>query len=251
MSNIKKAAIEKFMGPIAEDHLDLKVSLFVVSSKNKRLKKLNLENLAPEERSKKLHQWGQEHRFVLVIEKGDMVFAHTHNKHAEQLQGIEGLSLNGKNVAVKALTDEEAGRLSKVGEAFEENVLEEVEEEKEEGKVEEKRKAESHLTRTPVRQYFAEKQLVSDEMYSHHLIESLVRNNLGKIIIRTLQQFNEARREEEKRRAADEKYFGIKRNEIKKEILKDEIKKEEVERQENKGRVIAADGSRRGRSSKR
>src|SRR5262245_17108886 len=134
MGEIKKAAIEQFMGPIAEDQFNVKVSLFVVSTKNQRLKQINLDHLSPDERAAKLHKWGKDHRYVAVIEMGDMIFAHTHAKHAEQLQQIEDLSLDGKKITVKALTDEDAARLSAVGEAFEEHAqqgIESVEEEEE------------------------------------------------------------------------------------------------------------------------
>jgi exosome complex RNA-binding protein Csl4 len=225
---IKRAAVEKFLGPIAEDQMQIKVSLFVVSSKNHRLKKLSLENLTHEERAAKLHKWGQQDRFVAVIEMGDMVFANVHAKHAEQLQRSEDLTLNGKRVIVKALTDEEAAQLSAVGEAIESYALQKSEEEK---------SSISIGTLLP-RQDLSTDRLISGQMQTHHLIGQIIKNHLDTIIINCLRKYNEAQREMQKRKEADDKYFDIKRNEIKKDILREEIKQGDIKDQEQKQRII-------------
>lgn len=225
---IKRA--DKFLGLIAEETMPIKVSLFVVSSKNQRLKKVDLENLTSEERAAKLHKWGQQDRFVAVIEMGGMVFANVHEKHAEQLKLVEDLSLNGKKITVKALTDEEAARLSAMGETFEEDALEEQEEKEE--------TSSEFITSSLPRQYFSSKQLISDQMQSNHLIERMIKNRLGAIIIDCMQKYNEAQREMRKQKEADDKYFDIIRTEIKKGILKEETKRNEIKDQEQKQEII-------------
>lgn len=236
---IKRQAVEKFLGPIAEDQMQIKVSLFVTSSKNQRLKKLNLERLTPEERAAKLHKWGQQHRFVAVVEMGDMVFANVHEKHAKQLRGLEDLTLNGKKVTVRDLTNEEADQLAAVGEAFEEYALQESEKEKKEEK-----EGSSFNGRSMPREYLSKNRLISDQMHSNHLIGLMAKNRIGTIILNCMQKFNEAQREEKKQKEADDKYFDTKKSEIKKGVLREEIKQGEIKSQEQKQTIIEEDSQR-------
>lgn len=239
MVGIKKTALEKFMGPIAEGRLDVKVSLFVVSSKNQRLKKLNLDKLSLEERAAKLEKWGRENRFVAVIQIGDQMFAHAHAQYAKHWQDAGNLTLDGKSVTVKSLSDEESEQLSAVGQAFDDHLLKEDE-------------GEQHLEHveggsgigdfTPSRrQYFAVKGLVSDQTHSSLLIELMVKRNMSQIITRCMEQYSEAKREERKQQEADDKHFDIIRSEIKKDIQKSEIKQEEIQRQDKAHRIVGED----------
>lgn len=245
MVEINKAVIEQFMGPIAEDQFKVKVSLFVVSKKNQNFKKIDLENLTPEQRAAKLHKWAQEHRFVAVIEMGDMIFAHAHGKHVERLEGIEQLSLNGKKVTVKALTDQDAERLSAVGEAFEEHVVQNLEEKS----VEKKEKFDkedvddSSTGRHPIaREYLAKNRLVSDQLQMHFLLDQMVKNKLGKIITNCIQQYNEARRQEQKQQEAEYQHTEIIRSEVKKGVLRNELKNAEIGKKEIQEEIIIEDG---------
>src|SRR5436309_488931 len=99
---IDKTVLEKIMGPIAAGEQEVKVSLFIASKKDPRLKKLDLDpSLSPAQRAEKLRKWAQDHRFVAVIEMGDKVFAHAHAKYAEQLKNQQDLAIDGKKVSVK------------------------------------------------------------------------------------------------------------------------------------------------------
>lgn len=222
---IDRVDFEKIMGnSLTGNDSEMKISLFIVSKKDPRLKKLELGKLNREQRAEKLHKWAQDYRFVAVIEMGDTIFAHTHAKFAEQL-GQKEISIEGKKVTVKSLSDEEANQLSIVGQTFEEYVLKESEEEKTEGKDSSK----EHMSafRSTIRQYFAENRLVSDQMWMKHVIARM-ENIPGQIILECLRRIDEARREQEKQKAADEKYFDIKKQDIKKTILKEEVTKESI-----------------------
>lgn len=213
---LDKGVLEKMMGPMAEGEVN--VSLFVVSAKHPRLKKLDLDpHLSPEKRAEKLHKWAQQHRFVAVIEIGDQMFAHTHANYADKLQGIEELSIGGKKVTIKALTDEEAEQLSSVGEAFEQYVLDEAKEE------EKPAEASDVQIRSEARQFLATQKLVSDQMHMNFVIASM-QNVPGKVILDCLRLFSEARREAEKQKKEDQRRADIKEEVIRKDILKREIK---------------------------
>lgn len=225
---IDKNVIEKIIGPMAVTEGEINVSLFIVSAKQPRLKKLNLDpQLSPEKRAEKLHKWAQQHRFVAVIEIGDQMFAHANADHAEKLQGIQDLSINGKKVTVKALTDEESEQLSAFGEAFEQYVLDEA-------------AAENKPTEAPdvqirfaARQFLASQKLVSDEMQMNYVIAAM-KNIPGQVILNCLQKMSEARREADKQKKEDDRRYDIKEQQIKKDILKREITKGEVNAQESK-----------------
>jgi len=234
---INKAAIREFMEFIGKEEQSV-VSLFVVSSKNHRLKKLDLAHFTPEKRAEKLHQWGQEQRFVAIIEMGDMVFAYASVEQAKQLQLQEALSLNGKRVTVKALTEEESKQLSIVGETL----FEEYRSEKNSQNIKEKERASFEIVDAQ-RQNLPSKVSVSDRIQMHTLINLIVKNHLSTIITNSWQKYMEAQREWRKQKEADDQSFDIKRNEIKKEILKSEIKQEEINRQEQKRRVLRQETS--------
>lgn len=232
MVKINRESVENFLGPLAEDGFDVKVSLFVVSPKNQRLKMLNLKDLSPEEREKKLSKWSKEDRFVAVIEIGDRVFAHMHKKHALILQDQKDLSLNGKKIELRSLTDKESLHLNAVGLAFEKHLLGKDEEQKKEAE-------EAGLFRP---EYFASRRLLSDWMQPHHfLIGQMVKNKLGKIILNAIRQFSESNRELEKQRDQDEKKLEIVKAEIKKEILRSEITAGEIRQQEQNQKTLKTD----------
>ena len=177
--------LEKIMGIVGVREEVVQARLFVVSSKDRGIKKLDLAGLTPKARADKLHKWGKDDRFVAVIETGDQLFVHAHAKHAVRLQGIEELSIDGKKATVKALTDEEAEQLSAVGQAFEEYVLEEEKGAKatpDTGSVRE------------IRQFFAPQKLISDTMQRNFVIMSMQITN-GQVVLNCLHQMSKAQRE--------------------------------------------------------
>jgi hypothetical protein len=228
---VSKISFEKVVGPFEGDQ-GITVSMFVVSKKNPGLKKLNLEGLNSDQRAAKLHRWGQEHRFVAVIEMGDKVFAHTHVKYAEQL-GKNDLSIDGKKVSIKALTDEEADKLSLT---FKSHLLEESEESQKEETTPESIDGRS----SPVRQFLATNLLISDNMHKDHLIAK-INLSTSQIILDCLRQIAEARREQEKQKAEEEKYFRIKEQEIQRAETRSVITKEDVASQETKRAILVKD----------
>lgn len=235
---INKEMMIKIMGPIAESE-DLKVSLFIVSKKDPRLKKLNLDpTLAPEKRAAKLRQWAEEQRFVAVIEMGDKVFAHANEKFAQQLEKQQDLSIEGKKVAVKTLTDDESEKLSLLGENFEDYLLTEVDES--EAKEEGKHKEVSAFvdSRYQLREYLALNRLISDKIYMDHVIARM-ENVPGEVILNCLKRFEEARREDQRQKEADEKHHRIKDQEIQKSILKEEIKQGEIKNTQKKHETLS------------
>ena len=201
-----------------------KVSLFVYS---KGLKKIDLDHLSPVDRRAKLQNLAKDSRFVAVVEKGDTLFAFASTKLAEQLQGQQDLSIDGKRVSVKGLSDSEYDRLSEVGRAIESyielNPHHEVQEEHREGK---SRNSEAHLL-TSYQTKFHLKNLTTFDKVILNLIKSD-----HKIIMSMLNKWNEASKEEAKKTKEDnlkkrEASQDLLKREIYRGILKEEIKKEE------------------------
>lgn len=228
MKSIEKSAIDKFILPLEGQGAVGTISLFMVSTKDSSLKKLNLDKLSLEERREQLKAWGRENRFVLVIEKGDQLFAHVHNQYVQDLQRCEALSLGGRKVTVKALSDEEAAELSAIGEACEDLIAEEEEEKKEE-KVE---RQNIYNYSSVYQRVFGKGAQVSTP--THFLVGQLVKHHLSQILIDCMKRFEEARRELEKQKEASDKKSEILKEEIKKEVFRGEVKKEEISRIELK-----------------
>ncbi|WP_068468262.1 hypothetical protein [Candidatus Protochlamydia phocaeensis] len=227
-----------------QDKSDVKVSLFVISKKSPTLKLLNLEGLSPEKRLEKLRKVAQDNRFVAVVEKGDVLYAHVSPQFAERLSTAQDLSINGKKVAVKALSESEYERLAVVGETFEDYIRLNPEE----GLQEEKNRQEDsrdrrNSGRSYVRQYFAKENLLSDVLKMDLMILQM-RNIPEKIKLAFLQKMNEMQREidrrkrEEAAKNADKKY-DILQTDLRKRIVKEEVIKEEVKHQNTKLEQVA------------
>lgn len=227
MIEIKKATIENFITPIEGTGEIRKITLFLVSGKNPRLKKINLDHLSSEDRRAKLKSWGQEYRFVLVIEKGDMVFAHAHQKYAELLQKSDGLSLEGRKVTVKALSDEQAERVSAIGQTL----GGQIDEGKGENTKDELKTTHQSQFFSP-QQVFAKSHLVRDKLLTHFLLKQMVKRNLGQLVFDCMKRYQEARKELKEKQESEEKFSNIKRSELKKEIARSEIKNREISRKE-------------------
>lgn len=243
MAEIKKEDLRRVFGAYEPERFQqAQVSLFIISSKYPRLKKLDLDGLSSEKRAEKLQKWGNEHRFVAVIQIGDQVFAHASAKFAEQLEKQKDLTIDGKNVSIKTLTDEESDLLAAVGEAYESHVL--IPEEKKESDSKNVSQGPSkNSTTTANRQYYALRNLVSDETLANHWILRIAKIP-GQIILTALQRMNEARREDDKIAEKQEQHQEILRQAIKKDILSGEIKTGEIKNQELKKSEIGKDSKR-------
>lgn len=229
--NKKCIDVEKFVAPLEVGGDVGKVSLFLISSKNSRLKKMNLEGLTPAARSEKLKAWGKEHRFVLVIEKGDMVFAHAHAKYAETLQNLDILSLNDKKVKVVALTEEQAAQVSEIGVAFEKYVLDEE-------KVEEKEQQHFLHPQIPIRRKQANVEAILPKSVGQTCfsISQMVKVKLGNLVSQLIKRFQEAREELKKQEKED-----LKREVLKQEVIQFGVKKGEIQAKELKKRIVSHD----------
>lgn len=238
MVEIKKTSIPKFLGPLTEGHLDVKVSLFVVSDTDSRLTRLDLGKLTSKERAAKLREFAEQSRFVAVIEMGDMVFAHAHAKYAAQLQGMTDLTLDGRKMTVKTLSDDESAQLSAIGEAFEKHVMNKDEE------ISQAAGNKDHdlASQTMPRQYHARTRLVSDQTNpTQFLIQQMFQRDLGKIITECMRKYSEEQRELQKIHEAEDRRSDIQRTVIKRDILRDDVKTDEIKRQELKHTIIDED----------
>lgn len=232
MTEINRKCIESLVASL-EGFGDVdKVSLFRVSLKHSSLKKINLEGLTSEERLEKLKMWGQEHRFVLVIEKGDRIFAHIHAKYAQQLQNLDTLSLNERQVKVVTLTEEQATQVSAIGIAFEEYVLDEEAEEVIEKQFEKSHsQTERELSKPNLKVTFPK-----DQGQMSFSIVQMVKMKFGNLISQCMKRFQEAREELKKQEKED-----LKREDLRKEVIQRAVKNNEIEAQELKKNVIAKD----------
>ncbi|MFI0434938.1 MAG: hypothetical protein ACH350_04315 [Parachlamydiaceae bacterium] len=236
MLEIKKTLIESFIAPLPGEGRIGVVSLFIVCENHSRLKKLNLDHLSPEERSAQLKIWGKEHRFVLVIEKGDTVFAHAHSKYAAQLQNLDDVSLNNRKIQVvlKTLSDQEADLIAAIGEQFEKHVLLVVDNEVDDDNA-------GQYTVKP--DMFAPARAVEEELsVVHSLSPSLfavqkIKHDFSALILKCLKELERERTELKERLKADEKYFDIKNNEIKRAIGRWTIHQQES-KQKNRADVV-------------
>lgn len=228
MTAINKICIENFAISLEGAKGIDKVSLFLISSKNSRLKKMNLEGLSSEERAARLNTWGKEYRFVLVIEQGDMIFAHAHTKYAEQLQKGEGLSLGDRKMKVVALTEEQAARVSAIGVAFEEYILEEEADQTNGKKLEKYNRFPEEMKnlKSHVRQ-----SLSKDQAETHFLVKQMVKMKFGDLISQCQKRFQEARQELKEQEKEEVKKEYLKREVIQRDIKKGEIHVQELKRQ--------------------
>lgn len=222
---LDKLDISKIMGPV-EGNSKMTVSLFVVSSKSPRLKMLDLNSpLSAEKRAEKLRKWAEGHRLVAVIEAGDQVFAHANERFAAQLAQQHDLSINGKKVTVKALSDEQYEQLALVDAAFEEYVKQHpIDEAKD---LVEKSPDSQH----EIRQYLATHRLVSDQTFVAYLVAKM-QNLSDEIILNCLRKMAESNREVARRRKEAEKKREILKEAIEREILKEEILTYEIKQDE-------------------
>lgn len=235
---IKRNDYEKLDMPV--ELQDATVTLFVASKKSPRLKRLDLTHLTAEQRANKLHKWAKDNRFVAVIEKGDLVYALASPQFAESLRGQQDLTIEGKAVTVKALTEEQASYLSSIGESFEEYVRLNPEEGVSEDPSQEKRKEQSRERgNSSLREYFASKTLLSDLTKFHDLILKIgnIPDKVKLAVLKKLQelQIENDRRKKEETKKDDEKKQDIKFFELKKRITKEEQTKYEIQSQHIQG----------------
>lgn len=231
---IKKESVENFLGPIAGGAVN--VSFFTCTN-NHRLKKIDLFLLSPQQRN----ECAQSHRLIAVIEIGGILCAHAHAATAKELQNAGDLTLDGKKISVKALTEEESDSLSLLAKKIEEHVAN-----KEETKETETNKEHGGATASSARQeFFGFKTLLSDAVHAGHLFaQMVVKGGISAIISNCLNRFAMARREQQKIQEIDDRKFAVQQEAIKKGIAKEGVRKEAVAANQQKQENIATDLSR-------
>ncbi len=194
------------------------ISFFVICPNQPRLKKLNLGDLS----SESLKLIATEHRLILVVEKGEAIFAHAHEKYIESIQLSDELSLSGKKITLKTLTDEEAEKLAAVASILGQQTA----------PAEEAAKTSTQdRDRSAVNCSLKQKKVVATFSHlSFSSIERKVKTAVQDIIKACLKRFEEERKELEDKQQIDQKFDDIKKSEIKKMINRSEITKKEIAR---------------------
>lgn len=199
------------------------LNFFSVSKNSLSLKKLDINALSQE----KLRKLTEELRVVAVIQIGETTFAYV-NKYAKVLENQQDLSIDGKRVSVKTLTEKEYEELYAL-------LLAEADAEKK-GKEDGAKKfsANHPLTQEQSGKLLVQKNLKTDWKPIDTLIFK-IKNIEHNIILKLLRKFNEDRRELEKQKQQDEKLDKIKKESIKhdirnKEMLNNIIKNDELNR---------------------
>lgn len=226
--NIDRITLEKLMQTMGEER-DVTLSIFVLSDTRAGLTRLALENLSKNDRKAKLKEYAKQNSLVAVIEKGDEAFAHVNSAQFEKLQG-KSLSIEGKTVALKAISDEGYDQLTAIVAAFGESVLQPEEEKSEDSK--------EVPVESEQRRFFAGQGLVRDPIFIHY---ASMQNMPSKIISNFIRRMNEARREDQERKRADEERDSREKKEIKRQILNKEIVSDETKRQELNQQVLKRD----------
>lgn len=217
----------------------VKLSLFVVSTKNSSIKKLDLHHLTPEQRAKKLEKWSKESRFVAVIEKGDQIYAHVSPTIADRLQP---LSLKGRAVTIETLNASEYEELSRIGHEVLE--LEEIIEAPLKLDV----KKEEKTTASPsYRDFFRSRDLVQDRMrdYLRDAMLLQMESIPEKVKLAIIRRMNETQAEirrqaEEDNKKIETKHETVKKKEIERGIKRTEINLQEVKQKNAKIEIVKA-----------
>ncbi|MBA2369251.1 MAG: hypothetical protein H0V82_09545 [Candidatus Protochlamydia sp.] len=240
---IKSTGLEQILKPAGLSGEGIRVDLFIASKKRPQLKKLDLADLSPAERIKKLHNWSKDNRFVAVVEKGDMVYAFISPQFVESLQSQPDLAINGKKVSIKPLSEMEAKRLSSVAETFEEFVRLNPEEEIEDEQEEEKSEARRETSQNYLKESLARAQLLSGTVMDFLILQ--MRNVPEKIKLAFLKKMGEMRNEIDRRKKEQDikdgaKHETIKHQDLKKRIVHDEVTREEIKEQNQKLEQVAS-----------
>ncbi|MCE2983256.1 MAG: glycoside hydrolase family 127 protein [Parachlamydia sp.] len=210
------------------------VNLFIASKKKPTLKKMDLTQLTLEQKLRKLNSWSKDQRFVAVVERGDVVFAFTSPHFAENLQSQHDLTVNGKKVAVKALSDQETDRLNAIVETFEDFVRLNPEEEIEDEKEEERARARRENDTRAVKDNLARANLLSAALMDYLILH--MQNIPNKIKKAFLKKMEEVRREQERVNKEldikdEQRQQEIKQNDLKKRVVQEDIIKVEIKSQ--------------------
>ncbi len=210
-----------------------KISLFVISKKEYRFRRMDSIELNGEKGAKRLNRWSQESRFVAVIEMGGQIYAHVNEKMADKLKEKE-LTLDDKKVVVKTLSAEDYAHVAALGQALGEFLLAQSSPQKEESQTIEKGVRPTQSREVSSRRYLADIHLLDGQIRIQDSVDYLKHYFAHQAISTILSRMAEARREEEQQRQADEKKDSIKKEEIKQEELKREIKNESIKKEEIK-----------------
>lgn len=232
--NIKIEAMNQILSPLGLQGSDIAVSLFIVSKRAPRLKRLDLGELSSDEKVTKLRKWAQDNRFVAVVERGEVAYALASPQFAESLQNQPDLSINGKKVAVKALTETEVERLSSIGEAFEECLKVSPEEELQEESEDRSKEQQEAVSRQQLREYLARAALLSDAIKMDYLILQM-QNIPEKIKLAFLRKMQEMNRLIERRKKEDDLREEARNADIRRDDLRSRVRKEDIVKEEVKG----------------
>ncbi len=203
-----------------------------VTTKAFRLKVVNLDELRAGKYTHKVSKWKDADRFVVVMKHIDgSLFAYAQAKIAEQMQKNKDLTIEGKSVVVKSLSDDEYQQLLSISE-----ILQGIDAEKtnETGVIKPQKV-------TSPREIYAPKTHASADSMVHLSTEMTlgqIQNRPAEIIRAFLDSVMQERRVEQARAEEDRKRQSIREQELAKEILKKEVTQDEVTAQIDKGEVI-------------
>jgi len=216
---IKTAFLDRIMDPALSMQDNIQVSLFIVGKKANRFKQIDLTTLTPE----KFNQLKNDKRFVAIIETTDTVYAHANQKFVDLLQNQKELTVNGKKVAIAALSDDDYNRLDEVFEEYIRlNPADHIGEEKEEERSQPRRET----AQRKLREFYNGHRPVADKMQMNLLLARM-ENTPTEIALLCLQKMNQAAREQARRNREDD----LQQTEKAADILKDEIKQSELKRE--------------------
>jgi hypothetical protein len=228
MSNISLDSVLGMLNhPFNSSDVDVTVNLFV-ASKNGRLKKIDLS-----QHLGKIEKWAKDNRFVAVVENGNQVFAWASPQIVASLKQQGELKIEGKQITYQELSDDDSEKMSVVAmEAL--NLVEDSEKDE----TTQAKSSSDETTKSFVREYLAK--ISTTSLPKTLLIDSLIyqmANIQGKQVLKFLQQMQEIRNEQERRKKEDEIRNEAKAMDRKHEILTGEILKEEIKKNELKFQI--------------
>jgi hypothetical protein len=221
---IKKAGIETDFN---EDIL--LASLFILAKNNTRVKQIKWE-IDSLEYQEKLQRYKTEHRFIILVEVSNVIYAQVHAQAAERLKASKDLTIENKKVVVQTLTEEQAKKFES---AIEERLTALfIQQDKKKEKPETEKRSER-------REFFASSRLLSDTIIAKPLSYALMFKEKALAIgRRVLEAWREILQTEAEKTQQHEKKVAEQRREQKKEILVGEIRSGERRASERTQEVI-------------
>jgi len=210
---------------LADHNGDASVSFYVLSKKSPKIKQLNLEKLTLD----KLHKYEEQHRLVVVVATHGTFVAFMDANKAAQV-GTD-LTIDGKSVTVKQLSDEEYEQLKKISELINE-AKEKAETDKKIAKpiVVESRPAAPRRRIQPGLASVQYESTFTQFIFKIAHISERIKSRILEAWNENLQQIKKIKQEEARQDL--DKHFDIKRSEVKKQDLKHEVTAEQVKKNE-------------------